>query len=135
NIDVKNPFYAMKAGISLIPENRNEEGVFLILAVLENLAAATVDKRRTMGLIQKHAENAVINDIIDKLSIKVTSTTQIAQSLSGGNLQKLVLGKWLISEPKVIIMLELLLQSSRSINLSGILQNIMLLLLCIPVTC
>jgi ABC-type sugar transport system ATPase subunit len=106
NIDVKNPFYAMKAGISLIPENRNEEGVFLILAVLENLAAATVDKRRTMGLIQKHAENAVINDIIDKLSIKVTSTTQIAQSLSGGNLQKLVLGKWLISEPKVIIMLE-----------------------------
>lgn len=106
NVDVKTPFHAMKAGISLIPENRNEEGVFLILSVLENLTASTIDKRCTMGLIRKREEKAVVNDIIDKLSIKITSPNQIAQSLSGGNLQKLVLGKWLVSEPKVIIMLE-----------------------------
>ena len=105
-IKVKSPFQAMKAGISLIPENKNEEGVFLILSILENITAPTIDKRQTSGLIQKQAENKVVKDVVGKLSIKITSVDQIAQSLSGGNLQKLVLGKWLISEPKVIVMLE-----------------------------
>ena len=105
-IKVKSPFQALEAGISLIPENKNEEGVFLILSILENIAAPTIDRRQTLGLIQKQAEKNVIKNIVEKLSIKLTSVDQIAQSLSGGNLQKLVLGKWLISEPKVIVMLE-----------------------------
>lgn len=105
-IKVKSPFQAMKAGISLIPENKNEEGIFLILSILENIAAPTIDGRQTLGLIQKQAEKNVVKNIVEKLSIKLTSVDQIAQSLSGGNLQKLVLGKWLISEPKVIVMLE-----------------------------
>ncbi len=105
-IKVKSPFQAMKAGISLIPENKNEEGIFLILSILENIAAPTIDKRQTLGLIQKQVENKIIKGVVEKLSIRITSVDQIAQSLSGGNLQKLVLGKWLISEPKVIVMLE-----------------------------
>jgi ribose transport system ATP-binding protein len=105
-VAVNHPVQALRAGISLIPENRNEEGVFLILSVLENLAAATVDKRQTAGVIQKRHEHQIIKDIVEKLSVKITSVDQVAQSLSGGNLQKLVLGKWLIAEPKVIVMLE-----------------------------
>jgi ribose transport system ATP-binding protein len=106
NVEVKDPFQAMKSGISLIPENRNEEGLFLILSVLENLVAPTIDKRQTFSVIQKGIESRVVEDIVEKLSIKISSVNQGAQSLSGGNLQKLVLGKWLISNPKVIIMLE-----------------------------
>ncbi len=106
SVEVKTPYLALQQGIALIPENRNEEGVFLILSVIENLMASTVDKRQSHGLIQKAEEDRVAKDIVDKLSIKTTSLDQIAQSLSGGNLQKLVLGKWLISDPKAIVMLE-----------------------------
>jgi ABC-type sugar transport system ATPase subunit len=105
-VEVKNPFQAMKKGISLIPENRNEEGIFLILSVLKNLTASTIDNRQNIGLIQRQLEKKVVEDIIKKLSIKTASFDQIAQFLSGGNLQKIVLGKWLISKPKIIIMLE-----------------------------
>ncbi|MBW2059614.1 MAG: sugar ABC transporter ATP-binding protein [Deltaproteobacteria bacterium] len=105
-VTVNNPYHALRQGIALIPENRNEEGVFLILSVLENLVASTIDKRQSYGLIRKEEEEKVARDIVDKLSIKVTSLDQVAQSLSGGNLQKLVLGKWLVSDPKVIVMLE-----------------------------
>ena len=105
-VEAKDPFHAMESGISLIPENRNEEGLFLILSVLENLVASTIDKRQTFSVIQKGMENKVVEDIVEKLAIKIKSANQMAESLSGGNLQKLVLGKWLISDPKVIIMLE-----------------------------
>lgn len=105
-ITVKNPRQAMRHGIAFVPENRNEEGVFLILSALSNLAAPTIDRRTKAGLVEKNAELQVVRDMINQLSIKVSSQHQIAQSLSGGNMQKLVLGKWLIFNPQVIVLLE-----------------------------
>jgi len=105
-IRVKNPSQAIQSGISLIPEDRNSEGVFLILSILQNVTAATIDRRKKVGLIDKQKEKEEVNEITSKLTIKMTSYHQIAQSLSGGNLQKLVLAKWLLSNPKVIVMLE-----------------------------
>ena len=96
----------MQHGVALIPENRNEEGVHLILSVLENLAAATVDKRKNLGFIKKKEESKTTGQMIDRLSIKISSPRQLVQSLSGGNMQKVVLGKWLIFEPQVIVLLE-----------------------------
>jgi ABC-type sugar transport system ATPase subunit len=103
---VHNPVQAMKAGIGLIPENRSEEGVFLILSVLENLAAPTLERRKILGWIRGRDEKRKVATIVDELAIKLTSLNQNAQSLSGGNMQKLVLGKWLMFDPKVIVMLE-----------------------------
>ena len=105
-VTVKNPIQAMKHGISLVPENRNEEGVFPILSVLENLSAPTVDKRKRLGLIRRMEERRVVRDMVDRLSIRISSQRQPAQSLSGGNMQKLVIGKWLIFDPHVVVLLE-----------------------------
>jgi ABC-type sugar transport system ATPase subunit len=105
-IHIHNPRQAMQHGIALVPENRNEEGVFLILSVLENLAAATIDRRKKIGVIQKKAESDVTQQMIESLSIKISSPRQLVQSLSGGNMQKVVLGKWLIFKPRVIVLLE-----------------------------
>jgi ABC-type sugar transport system ATPase subunit len=102
----RNPVQAMKVGIGLIPENRGEEGVFLILSALENLAAPTLERRDRFGWIRKRKERQEVSEIVDRLAIKISSLDQPAQSLSGGNMQKLVLGKWLIFEPKVMVMLE-----------------------------
>lgn len=103
---IKNPRQAMGQGIALIPENRNEEGVFLILSSLANLAATTIDRRQKLLFIDKRAEYQIVRDMINQLSIRATSYRQIAQSLSGGNMQKLVVGKWLIFNPRVIVLLE-----------------------------
>jgi len=103
---IKNPFQAIKSGITLIPEDRNTEGVFLILSVLQNIAASTVDERKNFGLIDRRREKEEVTSITNKLSIKIISLNQIANSLSGGNLQKLVLGKWLLTNPLVMVMLE-----------------------------
>jgi ABC-type sugar transport system ATPase subunit len=103
---VKNPRQAMRHGIALIPENRNEEGVFLTLSCLANLAATTIDRQQRVGFIDKRAELQSVRDMVNRLSIKISSTRQLAQSLSGGNMQKLVLGKWLIFNPKIIVLCE-----------------------------
>lgn len=105
-IEVRNPAQAIRAGISLIPENRNEEGIFLLLSILQNIAASTIDRRQSWGLIQRKRERGAVENISSDLSVKLVSLNQIAQSLSGGNLQKLVLAKWLLVDPKVIVMLE-----------------------------
>lgn len=105
-IEVKNPIQAIRAGISLIPENRNEEGIFLLLSVLQNIASSTIDSRQSWGLVKRKRERGVVENISSELSIKLISLDQTAQSLSGGNLQKLVLAKWLLVDPKVIVMLE-----------------------------
>ena len=105
-ISSRNPVQAMRAGIGLIPENRGEEGVFLILSALENLAAPTLGRRESFGWIRGREEKQEVSGIVDRLAIKISSLNQPAQSLSGGNMQKLVLGKWLIFEPKVMVMLE-----------------------------
>jgi ABC-type sugar transport system ATPase subunit len=105
-VSVHSTVQAMRAGIALIPENRSEEGVFLLLSVLENLAAASIDKRQRFQFIQKAAEKQVVNRLVEKLSIKITDVEQTAGYLSGGNLQKLVIGKWMIAAPRVMVMLE-----------------------------
>jgi ribose transport system ATP-binding protein len=106
NVTIRNPRQAMRHRIALLPENRNEEGVFLILTTLSNLASTTIDRRQKAGFVDKRAELNVVQQMIEQLSIKVSSYRQVAQSLSGGNMQKLVIGKWLIFKPKVIILLE-----------------------------
>jgi inositol transport system ATP-binding protein len=105
-VSIKNPRQAMRHGIALLPENRNEEGVFLILSTLSNLASTTINRRQIFGFVNKRAELQAVRKMIDQLSIRVSSYRQVAESLSGGNMQKLVVGKWLIFNPKVIVLLE-----------------------------
>jgi inositol transport system ATP-binding protein len=106
SLAIKNPRQAMRHGIALLPENRNEEGIFLILSALSNLASTTINRRQKAGFVDKKTEQQTVQDMIDQLSVKVSSHRQTAQSLSGGNMQKLVVGKWLIFNPKVIVLLE-----------------------------
>ncbi len=103
---IRNQKDAVKAGIALIPENRGDEGVFLISSVYENLASVTLDSHQQFGFIQTREEGQAVEGVTEKLKIKYTSSRQPANSLSGGNMQKLVIGKWLIADPKVVILLE-----------------------------
>ncbi len=103
---IRSPRDAMKAGIALIPENRIQEGIFSGLSVGQNLAAATLDRRKLSGFIRKKAERIDIQRSIDQLSVRLSSPTQPIDSLSGGNMQKVVVGKWLLFKPRVVVAIE-----------------------------
>ena len=95
---------AMAAGVALVPEDRQHEGLVLPMSVGENLSMAMLRKLRTAGLINRRREAALIDQQMRELSIRAASVDVPAASLSGGNQQKLVLGKWLARNPKVLIL-------------------------------
>ncbi len=105
-VAVNSPQQAKRANIILIPDDRQTEGLFMLRPVRENISIATLEQRQHLGIIAKKEEEKTLQGIVSQLAIKITSLKQNLPSLSGGNLQKVVLAKWLIAHPKVILLLE-----------------------------
>jgi len=103
---IHNQYDAIGKNIALIPANRTEEGIFQTMSVSDNLSVATLGKRSKLGFISRKQETVAVVEMIKELSIITASVHQAAMSLSGGNIQKLVLGKWLLANPLVLILLE-----------------------------
>lgn len=97
------PGEMIKRGVALIPEDRKRQGLSLILNVSENVVMASLDKFCHMGWMQKKSEKEVVENYIKELNIATPSPKQLANNLSGGNQQKVVLAKWLCTEGDVII--------------------------------
>lgn len=102
-IDVHSPSDAIALGITMVPEDRKSQGVVQKLSVGWNLTMANL-KRLSRGLvIDKDRENKLVNEYKEALSIKMNDVNQPVSSLSGGNQQKVVVSKWLASNPELII--------------------------------
>jgi ribose transport system ATP-binding protein len=95
---------AIGHGIFLVPENRREEGLVVAMSVRENTTLPSLSSYSTAGLIQKSRETKVANEQIASLRIKTPHAETLVRNLSGGNQQKVVIGKWLAMGPKVLIM-------------------------------
>lgn len=93
---------AIRQGVALLPEDRQHEGLHLPLSVRENLAMATTPSQAT--IIDRRAEAESAKELIGSLSIKTASDLADVASLSGGNQQKVLFGKWLATQPKVLIL-------------------------------
>jgi erythritol transport system ATP-binding protein len=91
-------------GLALIPEDRQRDGLVTILSVAENLTMARLGKLTRYLHIQAHAEAEAVRKEIKELSIKVAEPKLPVSSLSGGNQQKVVIGKALLTSPKVLLM-------------------------------
>ena len=102
-VETENPWNAMKAGISLVPIDRKTEGLFLDLSVRENLSITTLNKRQTGSIINRQKENTFLKSYVDKLSIKLAHLDIPVKNLSGGNQQKVVLGRQLAFNPKILL--------------------------------
>lgn len=103
-IKIDNPIVAKRFGIGYIPSDRKQDGLVLINTVKNNLTVTILDKVSNMGILNAKAENDCCNTWIDKLGIKTPSGHVEVNSLSGGNQQKVVIAKWLLTNPKVLIM-------------------------------
>jgi ribose transport system ATP-binding protein len=94
---------AIAAGLSLVPENRKEQGLLLDFAICANISLPCLNKLSRRGVVNRALEATLAESSRDRLSIKTSAITRAAAELSGGNQQKVVLAKWLAMKPKVLI--------------------------------
>ena len=97
------PKAAIRHGLYLAPEDRRKEGVLTTMTVRENVTLPAMGRYSSVGLISRPKENAVANDMRERLRIKAPTIESAVRGLSGGNQQKVVLAKWLSLDPKVLI--------------------------------
>lgn len=90
-------------GIALVPEDRKQQGVELHMSIRENITMAILKRISKLGYISKGKEKKITAELEKDLRIKTPSLEQLVGNLSGGNQQKVVLAKWLASEPDIII--------------------------------
>lgn len=102
-VSIKNPLSAITNGICLIPEDRKNEGLMVSLSIGLNISIAMIRKLSKFSIVQSRKENKLIKEQIDKLSIKVSSPKKPVSSLSGGNQQKVVLAKWLLTNSDILL--------------------------------
>jgi len=103
-IKVKTPEQAIRAGLSLVPEDRKRQGIVPMLGVGDNITLATLQHYSHGGRIDKNAELATVDREIKRLRVKTASPALAIAGLSGGNQQKAVLTKMLLPAPKVLIL-------------------------------
>jgi D-xylose transport system ATP-binding protein len=103
-LELNNSHQAMLQGISLVPEDRKRHGLVLMQSVLKNISLANLDQFASWFRIDDAAELAASMRFAKSLAIKAPNLHVPCDSLSGGNQQKVVISKWLMSKPKVLIM-------------------------------
>ena len=91
-------------GMALIPEDRKTEGLMLPMSVRDNLSFAALDRISRSGVIDRGAERRLIDDMIRLLAIRTAGIDITVGSLSGGNQQKVVIAKWLMVNPRIILL-------------------------------
>ena len=105
-VRIASPKQAKSEGIAmaLIPEDRKTEGLMLPMTVRENLTFAALDRISRRGFVDRQRENQAIDEMIALLAIKTASPDIAVGSLSGGNQQKVVIAKWLMNRPRIILL-------------------------------
>ncbi len=103
-IHVNSSHHAMEQGISLVPEDRKRYGLVLIQSVLKNISLPNLDQFSSFMRVDQNAEVAASLKIAKELTIKAPNLFVPVETLSGGNQQKVVISKWLLSGPKVLIL-------------------------------
>jgi D-xylose transport system ATP-binding protein len=103
-LNIKSARDAMLHGISLVPEDRKGQGLVLMQPILRNISLANLDRFASFFRINQDAELAAANQQGKNLAIKAANLQDRVDSLSGGNQQKVVIAKWLLTNPQILIM-------------------------------
>lgn len=98
------PHKAIKSGIGFVSEDRKAEGLALSLSIAENITFVKLSDISKLGVIDKKSRDALTSEYIKRMRIKTPSARQRAVNLSGGNQQKIVIAKWLMMAPSILIL-------------------------------
>ncbi|MBY8849142.1 sugar ABC transporter ATP-binding protein [Saccharothrix sp. MB29] len=95
---------AVRAGVALLAEDRKAEGIIPTLSVRENIVLAALPRLSRFGVVSRTRQDRVVAAFVERLRIKVSSPDQKVSELSGGNQQKVLLARWLCTQPKVLLL-------------------------------
>ena len=101
---IKSPSDAIKYGIALVPENRKAEGLYQVQSVKFNLTIEVLKDFIKGIVVNSQKEDEITQKYIDMMSTKTPSSKQLLGKLSGGNQQKVMIGRWLATSPKILIL-------------------------------
>lgn len=102
-VKIKEPKHAIAAGLSLLTEDRKLTGIMGVLSVRDNMIVAALQRYTRNGLIQPKSINDACEDQRGKLAVKTPSLNQLIQNLSGGNQQKALISRWLLTVPDILM--------------------------------
>jgi len=103
-LNIDGPVQAREIGIALLPEDRHSQGLFIKMNIADNLTATILEKLKNLITLNLTKLKKRSNFIFNELRIKAPSLETVVETLSGGNQQKVVLGKWLAMDPKLLIL-------------------------------
>jgi D-xylose transport system ATP-binding protein len=103
-IQLREPRDAIRAGIALVPEDRKAQGLSLGASIAENMTLVALREYATAGVLRQQRELAAVERSMADLRVKAGSAEAIVATLSGGNQQKVVLGKWLMNRPRLLLL-------------------------------
>jgi ribose transport system ATP-binding protein len=103
-LNIRNAVDAMKCGISLVPENRKVEGLYHVQSVAFNSTIEVLHEFINALRVNSKRESEITQEFIDKMHTKTPSHEQAVTNLSGGNQQKVMIGRWLATKPKILIL-------------------------------
>ena len=101
---VKSPKNAIDSGIGVCPEDRKEQGLILERSIQDNLTIPILKALSKSGIINRKRERELSKQAVDKYRIKTTSIDKLVMELSGGNQQKVILGRWLLTDLGILIL-------------------------------
>ena len=103
-VAIGSPAEACRLGVALVTEDRKARGLLLASTVRDNMALPSVGALSRFGVRGFAREAALAEDMVERLSVRCNDVDQIVSTLSGGNQQKVVIGKWLATEPRVLLL-------------------------------
>ena len=103
-VKIDSPESARAKGIAYVPEDRGVQGLVRAMSVLHNFSLAALNGLSRWGFIDRSAERRMAEEGVERFSVRTNSVDEIAGRLSGGNQQKIVLGKWLANNPRLLIL-------------------------------
>ena len=101
---LKTPVDAIKNRIALVTEDRKMQGLFLQLSVQMNISIASIKQAVKNWILRKKLESAMVSKYVEQLRIKVPSAASAVETLSGGNQQKVILAKWMLTQPEILLL-------------------------------
>jgi len=103
-VHIHSPQTAMKYGIAYVPEDRHQHGLLMDFSIARNMTLPVLRQMSLFGLVNQQRERETARDYSTRLQVHSTGIDQLVKALSGGNQQKVVLAKWLITNPSVLIL-------------------------------